>query len=158
MSEAVAETATVLLTVAPLAGALKATVGGVVSPGAVLLTVTVREAAVAVLPAASRATAVSAWLPFVVVVVVQVIEYGLVVSSAPRFAPSRRNCTPVTPTLSDAVAETATAPLTVAPLAGALRATVGGVVSPLPPPVRTCIGRRTRNASRRFPPMLVIQK
>src|SRR5439155_9674857 len=58
--------------------------------------------------------------------------YGLAVSSAPRFAPSTLNCTPTTPTLSDAVAETATAvPDTVAPAAGAVIETVGGVVSAL---------------------------
>ena len=55
--------------------------------------------------------------------------YGAVVSSAPRLAPSRRNCTPATPTLSDALAVTFTEPDTVAPAAGAVRATVGGVLS-----------------------------
>ena len=52
-------------------------------------------------------------------------------SSAPTFVvPSRRNCTLVTPTLSAAVALTATlAPDTVAPAAGAVTDTVGGVVS-----------------------------
>ena len=52
-------------------------------------------------------------------------------SSAPRFAPSSLNCTPATPTLSDAVAETVTVPPTVAPPAGAVIDTVGGVVSGL---------------------------
>jgi len=93
------------------------------------LTVTVRAAAVVVLPAASRAMAVSVWLALLKVVVSQVIEYGLVVSSAPTFAPSTLNCTPATPTLSDAVAETATAALTVAPAPGALIDTAGGVRS-----------------------------
>ena len=55
-------------TVAPLAGAVIATVGSVVST---LLTVTVTPVAVVVLPAASRATAVSVWLPLVAVVVFQ---------------------------------------------------------------------------------------
>ena len=51
-------------------------------------------------------------------------------SSAPRAAPSSRNWTPTTPTLSLAVAETVTAePETVAPFAGAVIDTVGGVVS-----------------------------
>ncbi len=62
--------------------------------------------------------------------VFHVTEYGDVVSSAPRFAPSSRNWTPDTPTLSDAEAETVTAvPRTVAPAAGAVTETVGGVAS-----------------------------
>jgi len=69
-----------------------------------LKTVTVTEAAVVVLPAASRATAVSVCDALVAVVVFQAIEYGVVVSSAPRFAPSSLNWTPTTPTLSDAFA------------------------------------------------------
>ena len=64
------------------------------------------------------------------------MEYGDAVSSAPRAAPSSRNCTPATPTLSLAVAETVTAePETVAPLAGAVIETVGGVVSDGAPPM-----------------------
>ena len=44
--------------------------------------------------------------------------------------PSRRNWTPDTPTLSDAVAETVTEePETVKPLVGAVRETVGKVMS-----------------------------
>ena len=94
-----------------------------------LSTVTV-TAAVAVLPAASRATAVSEWLAFVLVVVFHEIAYGFVVSSAPRLTPSSLNCTPATPTLSDADAETVTVvPETVAPLAGAVNETAGSVVS-----------------------------
>jgi hypothetical protein len=66
------------------------------------------------------------------VVVFQVIPYGMVVSSAPRLAPSSLNWTPATPTLSPAVADTATAvPETVAPLAGAVSAIVGTVTSGL---------------------------
>ena len=53
------------------------------------------------------------------------------VSSAPSsVAPSTLNCTPATPTLSEAVAVRVTVPDTVAPLAGAVRLTVGAVVSP----------------------------
>ena len=60
----------------------------------------------------------------------QVIEYGLAVSSAPRFAPSNRNCTPATETLSLADADTVTLePDTVTPPAGAVTDTLGGVVS-----------------------------
>src|SRR5207245_4055284 len=49
--------------------------------------------------------------------------------SAPRFAPSSLNCTPTTPTLSVARAETVTVPETVAPAAGAVIDTVGGGLS-----------------------------
>src|SRR5476649_2761501 len=92
--------------------------------------VTVIDVAVAVLPAASRATAVSAWSPFAVVVESQLIEYGALVSSTPRLAPSSLNWTPATATLSAAPAESATAaPETVAPAAGAVSDTVGAVVS-----------------------------
>ena len=56
--------------------------------------------------------------------------YGPVVISEPRLAPSSLNCTPAIPTLSDAVADTMTdEPETVALFAGAVIATVGGVVS-----------------------------
>ena len=58
---------------------------------------------VAVFPAASRATAI-ACEPFVVLVVSHETEYGAAVSSAPRATPSRRNCTPTTPTLSELAA------------------------------------------------------
>jgi len=68
--------------------------------------------------------------------VFQEIEYAAAVSSAPRFDPSSRNCTPATPPPSVAVADTVTAvPRTIAPAAGADRVTVGGVVSPPEPTV-----------------------
>src|SRR5438445_4522135 len=102
------------------------TVGGVVSR---LLTITVTGAEVAVLPAASRATAVSVWVPFGARVVVQATVYGGALTSAPRLVPSSLNCTPATPTLSEALADTVTVPVTVAPLAGAVKETAGGVVS-----------------------------
>ena len=54
LSEALAETVTVPATVAPVAGAVIETVGGVVS----FITVTLTGAAVPRFPAASRATAV----------------------------------------------------------------------------------------------------
>src|SRR5438093_10228533 len=92
-------------------------------------TVTVTAADVVELPAASRATAVSVCVPFVAVSVFHVIEYGAVLSSAPRFAPSSLNCTPTTPTLSLAVAVTVVVPVTVAPFVGTSIAIVGGVVS-----------------------------
>src|SRR5258708_3896975 len=88
--------------------------------------VTVTAADVAVLPAASRATAVSVCEALLAVVVFQATEYGAVVTSAPRFAPSSLNCTPTTPTLSDALALTGVEPGTVAPPARADKLTAGG--------------------------------
>ena len=103
-----------------------------------LSTLTVTGAEVCVFPEVSRARAVSTCVPDVAVVVSQVTAYGAAVSSAPRFAPSSRNCTPATARLSVAVAVTLTAvPSTVAPFAGAVTATVGGVVSPVPLPFPT---------------------
>jgi len=94
--------------------------------GTGLLTVTVLAVEVVLLPAASLATAVKTCWPFVVWVVFHEIEYGDVVSSVPRLLPSILNCTPMTPTLSDALAETVReVPETVAPLDGAVRETVG---------------------------------
>ena len=63
----------------------------------------------------------------------QLIEYGGVVTAVPRLAPSSLNCTRMTPTLSEAVADTVTTvPDTVVPLAGAVRDTVGGAASDVP--------------------------
>jgi hypothetical protein len=92
--------------------------------------VTLTEEEVLVLLAASRATAVKVWtLPLAAVVVSHVTEYGGVVSSVPRGAPSSWNRTPATPTLSEALADTVVVRDTVAPEAGAVIATVGAVVS-----------------------------
>jgi len=115
--------------VEPFDGPVMETAGGVVS-GIVLLTVTETDAEVVWLPAASRATAVSVWLPFVTDVVFQETENGAEVFSAPKFVPSSLNWTPTTPTLSEAVAKTVIElPETVLPDAGAVIDTVGGVVS-----------------------------
>ena len=130
MSEAFADTVTVFWTVALFAGAVIETVGAVVSA---LLTVTLTMVDVVVLPAASRATAVNPCEPLPAVVVFQEIEYGAVVSSAPTFVPSTLNCTPATPTLSEAPADSVTLPETVVPPAGAVTDTVGGVVSATDP-------------------------
>src|SRR3989344_9303700 len=92
-------------------------------------TVTLLPAVEAVLPAASFATALMVCAPLLAVVEFHAIEYGAVVSSAPTFVPSTLNCTPTTPTLSGALAEMVTVPETVAPSAGAVRETVGLVVS-----------------------------
>ena len=96
-----------------------------------MLTVTLTTVAVLVLPAASRATAVSVCAAFVAVAVFQLVEYGAAVSSAPRFWPSSLNCTPATPTSSEAVAVTFTDPESVAPWAGAVTDTDGRVESAL---------------------------
>src|SRR5712691_8538845 len=88
--------------------------------GGALSTVTLTAAAVAVLPAASRATAVRLCAPLLAAVVAHEMAYGAEVSSAPRFAPSSLNWTPTTPTLSVALAETVIVPATVAPAIGAV--------------------------------------
>jgi hypothetical protein len=124
LSEALAETVMVPETVAPELGDVMLTVGAVVSG-----TVTLTDAEVAVLPAASRATALRVWVPTEAVAVFHATEYGAVVSSAPRLAPSSRNWTPATPTLSEALAETVIVPETVAPALGEVMLTVGAVVS-----------------------------
>ncbi len=125
MSAASAATLIEVWTVAPSVGALSDTVGAVVS----LATMTLTVVAVLVLPAASRATAVSAWAALVAVRVSHATEYGALVSSAPRLAPSSLNCTPLTAVSSEALAVTLTVPPTVAPSAGAVTDTVGLVVS-----------------------------
>src|SRR5206468_12920351 len=88
-----------------------------------------RSSDLAVLPAASRATAVSVWLPPAAVVVSHAIAYGADVSSAPRTAPSSLNWTPTTPPVSLAFALTEIVPDTVAFAAGAVIDTDGGVAS-----------------------------
>ena len=74
LSEALAETVTEFpVTVTLFAGAVKETVGGVMS-GTGLLTVTLMTAEVVEFPAASRATAVKVCAAFVVVFESHVIE------------------------------------------------------------------------------------
>jgi hypothetical protein len=63
------------------------------------------------------------------VVVFHETEYGEEVSSAPIAEPSTKNWTPATPTLSEAEALTVVVPETVAPEAGEVMLTDGGVVS-----------------------------
>src|SRR5207248_381193 len=108
---------------APLAGAVMETVGGVLS------SVTLIVALVVILPAASRAIAESVCASLAAAPVSQEMAYGDGVSSASKGAPSSKNCTPTTPTLSVALAPTVTAPDPDAPLAGAVMETVGGVLS-----------------------------
>src|SRR5439155_5437896 len=73
--------------------------------------------------------AVRAWTPIAVVVLFHETEYGAAVTSAPRLAPSSLNCTPATPTLSVALAETVIVPATEAPAMAAVSETVGGALS-----------------------------
>ena len=67
--------------------------------------------------------------PLATVVVFHEMLYGATVTSAPRSAPSSLNCTPATPTLSEALAEAVTVPATADPEAGAVIETIGGVRS-----------------------------
>src|SRR2546423_918561 len=93
-------------------------------------TVTVTPADVVVFPAASRARADRVWLPLATLVEFHAIWYGATVTSVPTLAPSSRNWTPATATLSVALADTVTAlPVTVAPAAGAVSDTVGATRS-----------------------------
>src|SRR5438876_10523816 len=77
-------------TVCPAVGEEMATVGGVVS----FVTVTVTGALEPMLPAASKACAVRVCDPLVGVVVFELIEYGGVVTAAPRLAPSMSELNP----------------------------------------------------------------
>jgi hypothetical protein len=129
LSEAVAFTVIVPLTVALFDGEVIETAGGVVSE--LLLTVTFTPALVVAFPAASLATAVSVWLPLATDLVLHEKLYGELVSADPTFPPSTCNCTLATPTLSEAVAFTVIVPFTVALFAGEVIETVGGVVSAL---------------------------
>src|SRR5439155_909059 len=97
--------------------------------GGPFATITVTAAENDVLPAASRARAVSVCESPVEVVVSHRTAYGGARSSLPSATPSRKNCTPATPTLSEASAATVTVPLAVAPEAGDVMLTSGGVVS-----------------------------
>src|SRR5437879_5282519 len=101
----------------------------IVTVGATLSTVTVTGAEVVRLPAASRAIAAMVCEPLLAPVVFQGTEYGAAVISAPALTPSNWNCTPTTPTLSEALALTVIVPETVAPEAGEVMLTDGAVAS-----------------------------
>src|SRR5512140_508416 len=131
-SEAVAVMSTAPATVAPAVGKVRLTVGGVVSEMPPV-TVTETVAEVAVLPAASEARAFSTWVPLVDAALFHEYAYGDAVLVPTRVL-SMKNSTLETPTLSEAVAVTCTVPLTLAPLAGAERLTVGAVESELSSP------------------------
>ena len=81
--------------------------------GPLLATVTVTGLDVALLPAASRATAVSVWVPLVAVVVVHDDRVRRRRVLRAEVGAVQLNCTPTTPTLSVAVAVTVTVPDTV---------------------------------------------
>src|SRR3989344_1461004 len=100
-------------------------VGGVT----ILSTVTPTGLEVVAFPAASRATAVIVCGLFAKVLVFHLIEYGVVVASAPTFVPSTLNCTPTTPTLSEAVALMVIVLEATESIAGVVRETVGAMVS-----------------------------
>jgi len=103
------------------------TMGGVVT----LFTVTDTPALVLELFAESVAMALSICGPLVAVVVSQLKLYPgpAPVTTLPRLAPSNWNCTPVSDTISTALAVTVTVPLSIAPAAGAVTATDNGVAS-----------------------------
>jgi hypothetical protein len=126
LAEAVAATVIVPETVAPATGEMIATVSAALP---VLLTVMDTAALVALFPEVSVATAVKLCWPLVSVVVFKDCEYGAAVTAAPRTKPSTWNCTLATATLSAAVAVIVIVPETVAPEAGEVIETVGGVVS-----------------------------
>src|SRR5215212_4378139 len=100
-------------------------------PATTLFTVTLTLTERPLLFAASYAFEINVCAPFAAPAVFQLHEYGAVVA-VDCSAPSRRNSTFVTPTLSDALAVTFAVPETVAPFAGAVIAVVGAVVSPPP--------------------------
>src|SRR5262249_55874157 len=94
-----------------------------------LETVTVAGFEGAVLPAPSRARAVSACSPLATAGVAQESPEGAGVSSAPRAFPSSMNWTPAIPLASLAFAASAVVPERVSPSVGAISETEGGVVS-----------------------------
>lgn len=114
------------LTVAPAAGLVSATVGGVVSD--VERTVTCRVDDVEELPLTSTARAESVTFCPPYDAVFHAIQYGLVVSVA-MTVPLARNSTRATPVASVAFAATCTIPLTVVPAVGIVSETEGAVVS-----------------------------
>src|SRR3989442_15110901 len=82
-----------------------------------LSTVTVTGSDAHCRPIASRATAVTLWMPLLAVVVFHGTAYGADVSSAPILTPSTLNCTPATraPNCCVTSALTVMVPLTSAP-------------------------------------------
>ena len=84
---------------------------------------------VVLLPAVSNALARTVWVPSGTVDESQLMLYGELLSLPASVLPSTRKSTWATATLSDALADIGTLPLTLAPSAGVVRLTVGAVVS-----------------------------
>jgi hypothetical protein len=127
LSEAVPAMLTVPDTFAAAAGAVIATLGGVVS-GTGLATVTDSVAAF-VLPEVSVARTVMLCAPFAVDVVGHDHVHDVVPLAACQAPPSSWTATEATATLSELLPRTETVPATVEPAVGAVIATVGAVVS-----------------------------
>ena len=126
-------------TVDPLEGDVTETVGAVVSlVERMFETFTVIDA-VEELPAASVAVALIVCVPLVSVVVRRLAVNGATLIVDPITLPSTLNVTPVTPTLSEALAEIDRVPDTVAPFVGEEIEIEGGIVSVgtavVPPPI-----------------------
>jgi hypothetical protein len=102
------------------------------TPAVAFETVIVTAPLVPTFPLGSCATAVKVCVALESVAVFSESEYGAVVSCAPTFAPSTRNCTKDTGLSgSVAVAVRVIVPATVALFNGAVMVTTGGVVSAL---------------------------
>src|SRR6266566_1314689 len=110
--------------VAPFAGELRLILVG----GALFETVTVWPLEVVLFPTVSKATAVIACWPSATEAEFQLMLQGALVA-VPTLFPSTRKLTWSTAVLSLAFALRTIEPLTVAPSAGAVIETVGGVVS-----------------------------
>jgi hypothetical protein len=133
LSAALPVTVTVPDTVAPAAGALKATVGAAVS--AVLFETDTLTLADELLPLVSTARAVSVCVPLVSDAVDQPQDQELVPDAADQAPPSTDRDTDDTAALSLLDPETVTDPVTEAPDVGAEIVTPGAVRSAFPPPL-----------------------
>ena len=127
------EFATLIVPTASPAAAIAPCAGTDVNPitlGTVVMfaTVTTTDAEVAVLPAASCATALRLWLPSAPSVVSQNAWNGGACNSGPIGVAPSKKLTPVTPMLSEADALTSTSPDTVPP-SGAAMLTLGAATS-----------------------------
>jgi uncharacterized protein GlcG (DUF336 family) len=123
LAEAFADTVMVFATTNPLLGEVIVIEGGVL----ILDTFTTTAAEVARLPKVSDATANKVWVPFVALLEFQLNVYGAMVTAGPAGLPSTSNSTDaIAAPLPAALAEIAVVPVTVAPEAGDVIATVGG--------------------------------
>src|SRR5262245_41660389 len=101
----------------------------IILPPAMLLTITVTGIALVLLPAASLATAPNVCGLLAVRKVFQLVRNGGPEMSGPKTSPSSSNCTPATPTLSEASALITITPETLALSTGVVRVTTGGTAS-----------------------------